>query len=370
MKKQRGFKKWALNGPIMLLLAVVLAISGMSSIAMAAAGDVLVSDGSPAPAGSTIITTIHSDGTSTTMTNDAGSGNNNGIVGVGNVLGDGNIRTVIGNINYDTSIMTGLEANDHHVTVGSSLASGGDYIAGLSADETHVEVGARNSSTNVLYGLNADTTGNVAIQGTTNNIIGATNINTTGAAATIIGSATSATTVDGTLNVTGTTILHDNLGVGGNTRLRGTLGVQGATTTNGITNTGNIQTETLHVTGDTTVGGKTSFNGPMNMNGNTITGVADGKNQYDAVNFGQLQKANAGIASVSALAAIPGAMPGKRFAIGAGYGYFENESAIAIGIKAAIGNSISISVGGGLGVGGGSSSSTVWTGNAGISYSF
>ena len=98
-----------------------------------------------------------------------------------------------------------------------------------------------------------------------------------------------------------------------------------------------------------------------------VTGVADGVNQYDAVNFGQLQKSYIGIASVSALAAIPNTMPGKRFAIGAGYGYFENESALALGLKASILDCISVQAGVGFGVG---QSNSDYSANAGISYSF
>ena len=97
-----------------------------------------------------------------------------------------------------------------------------------------------------------------------------------------------------------------------------------------------------------------------------VTGVADGTTDFDEVNFRQLQKANMGIAAVSALAAIPG----KIFAIGAGYGYFENESAVAIGVKALLGSRISVTVGGGMSVGRGAASSSTITANGGFSYSF
>ena len=110
-----------------------------------------------------------------------------------------------------------------------------------------------------------------------------------------------------------------------------------------------------------------------------VSGVADGVNHYDAVNVRQMrsfektyekavEKANIGIASVSALAAIPGVMPCKRFAIGAGYGYFESESAIAIGMKARLWDNISVQAGVGLGVN--DSSDTTYSANAGVSYSF
>jgi len=116
-----------------------------------------------------------------------------------------------------------------------------------------------------------------------------------------------------------------------------------------------------------------------------VSGIADGVNNYDAVNMHQfrtmedlvqrrftsiedtINKANMGIASVSALAAIPAVLPGKRFAIGAGYGYFESENAVAVGIKANLGNHLSASAGMGFGVG---RSDSTYSANAGFSFSF
>jgi autotransporter adhesin len=98
-----------------------------------------------------------------------------------------------------------------------------------------------------------------------------------------------------------------------------------------------------------------------------VTNVADGTNDYDAVNYHQLQKAYIGVASVSALTSIPSALPGKKFAIGAGYGYFEGENAVAIGLKARLWDNISVSAGAGIGVG---YSTGTYTANAGFSYSF
>jgi len=105
-----------------------------------------------------------------------------------------------------------------------------------------------------------------------------------------------------------------------------------------------------------------------------VSGVANGVNDYDAVNVRQynvlkdgVEKANMGIASVSALSAIPGALPGKRVALGAGYGYFEDESAIAIGVKARVLENMSVSAGIGVGI---SDTSSTYTANAGFSFSF
>ena len=62
-----------------------------------------------------------------------------------------------------------------------------------------------------------------------------------------------------------------------------------------------------------------------------VTGVANGTSEFDAVNYGQLRESNAGIASVAAMANIPGLAEGRTFALGLGYGHFEGENALAFG---------------------------------------
>jgi hypothetical protein len=156
---------------------------------------------------------------------------------------------------------------------------------------------------------------------------------------------------------------------GGVVALKNTVGNDGYSPGHGLT-----------INPDSTVlsGGTTSTTLTLNNYGATfsntvtggparVTGVADGVSDWDAVNYRQLRKAYEGIAAVSALSAIPGTMPGKRFAIGAGYGYFESESAVAVGLKALIGNSVSVSAGVGIGV---SDKHSDFSANAGISYSF
>ena len=108
----------------------------------------------------------------------------------------------------------------------------------------------------------------------------------------------------------------------------------------------------------------TSTGGPAR-----VSGVADGKYPTDAVNYRQLSavasKAYAGIASVSALAAIPPVAAGKTFAVGAGTGCYQGENALAIGARAATGREKEI----GLSLGVASSREEI-TANAGISYSW
>jgi autotransporter adhesin len=72
----------------------------------------------------------------------------------------------------------------------------------------------------------------------------------------------------------------------------------------------------------------------------TISGLAPGIENTDAVNVGQLDDAakisNRGIAGVSAMAGLPPIDDGKKFSVGLGVGYYENETAIAFGAQARV----------------------------------
>jgi hypothetical protein len=104
----------------------------------------------------------------------------------------------------------------------------------------------------------------------------------------------------------------------------------------------------------------------------TVTGVADGVADYDAVNMRQYRKledrvddAYSGIASVAALAAIPPPVPGKNFSLGVGYGNFESENAVAVGGKALVGKERNTTLTAGVGFCG-----SITTVSAGVGWSF
>ncbi|MGE4442143.1 MAG: YadA-like family protein [Desulfomicrobium sp.] len=59
-----------------------------------------------------------------------------------------------------------------------------------------------------------------------------------------------------------------------------------------------------------------------------VTGVADGKSRWDAVNYGQL---NRGVAIAASMAMIPQVEPNKTFSLGAGTSYYGDETGLAIG---------------------------------------
>jgi len=94
-----------------------------------------------------------------------------------------------------------------------------------------------------------------------------------------------------------------------------------------------------------------------------LTGVADGTNDYDAVNYRQMKKAYRGVASVAAMANIPDCQESGKFALGAGYGYYAGQSALALGVSGrvdafALKTSVGLTSGGHTSVG------------AGVSYQF
>lgn len=98
-------------------------------------------------------------------------------------------------------------------------------------------------------------------------------------------------------------------------------------------------------TSTTLVGGNTRISisdAGVNLNGARLSGVADGINDFDAVNMRQLRGlerninrvetlASRGIAGVAALASIPQVEQGKTFSLGAGVGSYNGYQAIAVG---------------------------------------
>jgi len=108
----------------------------------------------------------------------------------------------------------------------------------------------------------------------------------------------------------------------------------------------------------------------------TVTGVADGVSNYDAVNIrqfrseghrldGRIDKAYAGIASVAAIAAVPSPVSGKNVSVGFGFGNFKDQSAIALGTKALIGKKKDVTFTAGVGY-----SDNTTTLSAGLGWSF
>jgi hypothetical protein len=110
------------------------------------------------------------------------------------------------------------------------------------------------------------------------------------------------------------------------------------TLTNGVGDThGLIVTESQA----TISGGTRSSSMTLNDNGATFSnssngapiqvhGVADGTQDFDAVNYRQLNGVAAGVAGVSAMANIPPVDQNKTFAFGAGLGSFQGQTALSL----------------------------------------
>ena len=122
-------------------------------------------------------------------------------------------------------------------------------------------------------------------------------------------------------------------------------------------------------TGFTLDNGGATFENTVTGGPATVTGVADGYAPFDAVNRRQLDgletSLSSGIASIAALAAIPGPVGCKNYSAGLGFGNYNGQSAVAVGMKANLPKSnVSLAAGAGFS---NHSSSTV---NAGVSFSF
>jgi len=393
--------------------------------------DTLTVDGATTLNGATTINnTLHVTG-NTTLDSNLDVGGNETVAGTLNVAGLTTTHGILnhGNITTDTLDVTG------NATVGGTLAVTGATTLGSTL--TVAGATTLNSTLTVAGAttLNGATTINNTLHVTGDTtldsdliVYGATTLHDDLAVVgltTTHGITNTGNITTDTLTTTGDAAVGGNLSVAGNETVTGNLAVTGTATTHGITNTGSLisnggdvvlstnsgnpgnaslrltddsgasllytnvsgNTHGLTIGESSTVltGGTTSTSLTLNDAGATfanvstgnpvrVTGIADGVNDYDAVNVRQLhvyekavEKANIGIASVSALAAIPGTMPCKRFAVGVGYGYFESESALALGMKAKLWDFLSVQAGVGFGLG---NDDNTYSANAGLSFSF
>lgn len=167
----------------------------------------------------------------------------------------------------------------------------------------------------------------------------------------------------------------------GNAALAGSLAISNGSGANSVLLNGVANTIT-GTTSTTLRGGSTTLtlnNSGADLGGAQLHNVAAGTAPTDAVNVSQLrdwtgglseridavaERAYAGIASVSALAAIPTPAPGKRFTVGVGAGTYNGESAAAIGFRGALTESVGMTAG----VSQNSASKTA--ANVGIGYSW
>jgi hypothetical protein len=241
-------------------------------------------------------------------------------------------------------------------SVGGNAAVTGNASVGGDADVTgDASVGGNAAVTgNATVGGNAAVTGTLGVTGatTTNGItntgnVGTTTLSTTGNA-TVGGNAAVAgnASVGGDAEIDGDTVMNGTLTVGGtiSTLPDVNMNVVSSTRTASFLNNNNqgvvVGPTSTRISGGTgstslilndsgaTFGNATNGGGPAR-----VTGVADGTQRYDAVNYGQLERAYEGVASAAALAALPQPVHGKNYSLGVGYGHFAGENAVAVGAR-------------------------------------
>ena len=238
--------------------------------------------------------------------------------------------------------------------VGDTTSTGSITGASLSDGVASLTGGALTGATDIT--ASGTVTGGTVTDGVASLTGGAlTGVTTITASGLITGTGganiTGGTTTD-TLDVTSDASVGGDLNVAGDTSIEGDLSVAGDASVSGTLSTNGIDNNFAGIT-----------------NAGRISGVSDGIAPDDAVNVRQLDaqdtSLSAGIASIAALAAIPGPNACKMYSAGVGYGHYNGQDAFAVGLKANLPKS-NISLAAGAGFSNNSSPAI----NAGASLSF
>ena len=268
---------------------------------------------------------------------------------VGGTLAVTGATTTNGVTNNGNLVNTGTVGTGSLAVLGNSLLNGDLNVAGKTYTSGLANTGAMSSTTLTVTGATT-TNGLTNVGATTTTTLGVTGNATIGGNASVGGTlgVTGATTLGGatqinnTLNVTGASTLGGS-GTGGNQLTVGVNGVlmsAGATSGNsvGVNSTGaqiNGGGAALVLAGNRATFGATNGGAPIR-----VTGIADGQNQYDAVNYGQVQELeknlSRGISGATAMANIPQVDQNKAFNLGIAVGGYNGETAVAIGGSARV----------------------------------
>jgi hypothetical protein len=316
-------------------------------------------------AGSTNTTNIGT-GTSASVNNIGGAASTNTITGASNTIAGA--TSINASVNAATTINTGSSTGA--VTVGNqqnitNLNSATNNI-GVNGFATTNNIGTGSNSfasTNLIGNTNAGTT---AITTAGNSVVTTKN----NAASTVVTGASGTSNLDGGTTTSGGSAVLLKGGTGTQTVVdangklttangTATQSTAALTLTNGLGNThGVVVTES-----QTTLSGGTQSSS-MTLNDRaatfsnaqtgapiTVTGVANGSADFDAVNVRQFAGA---IAAVTAAANIPAPEAGKSSAFGVGVGNFMGKSALSLGLvhRTEKGPMLKFSVSGGLNDGG------------------
>ncbi len=264
-------------------------------------------------------------------------------------------NALAGNITLQSATSSTLVVSDNGTAVTGTLSSTGNFS--VNTDKFTVNAATGNTAVAGTLGVLGQTTtnglgntGTLANTGAfnqtgTSTLVGITNINTTGTAATAIGtgggntsigSAASTNTVLGTTSITGTNTIQSAT-LGNNNRSVITTNATQASV-QFVDATGDVHGLIVNGTQTTLSGGTNSTTMTLDDNGASfanhngapvrVTGVADGTSDFDAVNVRQFAGA---IASAVAMSNIPGVDTNKQASFGVGIGDYMGKQALALG---------------------------------------
>lgn len=315
------------------------------------------------------VTTINTSGSAATGIN---TGTSTGDVTIGNSLNTTNIQSATNNINGTTNNINGttnnvtgatnINVNTNAATNINTGSSQGAVTLGNSANITSLNSATNNIGVNAYATTNNIGTGAAASTNSIGNAQTLTTVTATAGNASqslannsantlVSGGASGLTPRTGVANVAtsaqvllrnsgGTTIDANGkiLAAGATGYVAPTAPTAALTLTNGYGDThglvvtesqttvsGGTQSSSLTLTDTNARFSRASSGAPI-----TVTGVADGRNDFDAVNVRQFAGA---VAAVSAQANIPGLQQGQDRSIGLGVGNFMGKTALAMGLN-------------------------------------
>ncbi len=288
------------------------------------------------------------------------------VTGVTNINTTGTAATTVGNGNAATTVSafggnSGLSLANNAAAIG--VTGGGSFAAGASS-ATIAGTGTRAS--NGTSGNTAGTgAGGITVYNSAQTVASGSTVNDALSGVSFQNQISGNTFVDGNMYINGTLAYVSSnsatttvVGTGtGTSNLNGaTQGTAGGTSivmkgsdgaeesraaltlTNGIGNTHGVE---IYENRTVLSGGTESTTLTLDDNGATfrnsttggpaqVHGVADGKADYDAVNVRQLREIARGVASVTAIANVPGIDQGKNASVGVGLGNYKGQTAIAL----------------------------------------
>jgi hypothetical protein len=280
--------------------------------------------------------------TNTTSINTAGTGN----VTIGNVGNTTSLNSSTNNIGVNAfattnNMGTGTAASSNNIGTGSAVTTN---RIGNTNSGTTVTATAGNASQSL-----ANNSANTLVTGGTSGLTARTGVANVNTSAQVLLQNSGGTAVD----ANGKIITAGSTGY-----VAPTAPTAALTLTNGYGNThglvvtesqatlsGGTQSSSLTLNDTNARFSRASDGAPI-----TVTGVADGRNDFDAINVRQFANA---IAGVTALTNIPGLQQGQEKSIGVGVGSFMGKSALALGLNYRVDAKTALRVSASTGLGGG-----------------